>query len=94
MGVAERDWVGMFNIATLPHHRRKGIGTAIVRTLAEWGMENGVAQSYLQVMLTNSGAINLYTRLGFRYLYAYHYRVAQSDPRGMNAKRKPNREAW
>jgi ribosomal protein S18 acetylase RimI-like enzyme len=86
MGVAEREWVGMFNIATLAGHRRKGIGTAIVRALTEWGIGNGAADAYLQVMLTNNVAINLYTKLGFRYLYGYHYRVAQSDPRGKNAK--------
>jgi ribosomal protein S18 acetylase RimI-like enzyme len=88
MGAAEREWAGMFNIATLPQHRCKGIGTAIVRALAEWGVENGAAHTYLQVMLTNNVAINLYTKLGFRYLYGYHYRVAQSDPRGKKAKRK------
>ena len=87
MGVAEREWIGMFNIATLPHYRRRGVGTGIVRALAEWGLENGAAQAYLQVMLTNGTAINLYTKLGFRYLYGYHYRVAQSDPRGKKPKR-------
>ncbi len=93
MGVAEREWVGMFNIATLARYRRKGVGTGIVRALAEWALENGAAQSYLQVMLTNSNAINLYTKLGFKYLYAYHYRVAQSDPRGKKPKRKSGNEA-
>lgn len=88
MAVAEREWVGLFNIATLPQYRHKGVGTAIVRALAEWGAENGAANAYLQVALTNSTAINLYTKLGFRYLYGYHYRVADKDPRGMEAKRK------
>ena len=87
MGVAEREWVGLFNIATLPQYRRKGIATGIVRALAGWGMENGAAQAYLQVMLNNVTAINLYAGLGFRYLYGYHYRVAQSDPRGTKRKR-------
>lgn len=93
MGVAEREWVGLFNIATLVQYRRRGVGTGIMRALAEWGLENGAAQSYLQVMLTNSNAINLYTKLGFKYLYGYHYRVAQSDPRGKKSKRKSGSES-
>lgn len=54
-------------------------------------LEELAANAYLQVMLNNTTAINLYTKLGLRYLYGYHYRVAQSDPKGRKTKRGAER---
>ncbi|MBF6611762.1 MAG: GNAT family N-acetyltransferase [Chloroflexi bacterium] len=73
----ERGWSGLFNIATAPEHRRKGIGREIVRALAAWSLQNGAERLYLQVLSTNDAAISLYSRLGFSPLYDYHYRTEQ-----------------
>ena len=78
MAVSERGWAGLFNIATAAEHRRKGISTQVIATMAEWASHNGAADLYLQVMDTNRPAITLYDRLGFTHLYHYHYRTAAS----------------
>ncbi|MDQ3929353.1 MAG: hypothetical protein M3328_09420, partial [Chloroflexota bacterium] len=36
MAVTERGWSGLFNIATAPHMRGRGVATAIVGELARW----------------------------------------------------------
>jgi ribosomal protein S18 acetylase RimI-like enzyme len=74
MAVAERGWSGLFNIATSAEYRRRGIGGQVVRSLAEWSLQAGAQNLYLQVMLNNEAATSLYSRLGFAHLYGYHYR--------------------
>ncbi len=78
MGACEQGWCGLFNIATAPQHRSKGVATAVIHTLAGWALQNGAEQLYLQVMRSNSEALPLYEKLGFKHLYSYHYRVMSS----------------
>jgi ribosomal protein S18 acetylase RimI-like enzyme len=75
MAVAERGYVGLFDINTAPQWRRKGIGTQLVRTLLSWGKDHGASRAYLQVMKDNEAALALYASLGFTEAYAYWYRV-------------------
>jgi ribosomal protein S18 acetylase RimI-like enzyme len=75
MAVAECGWAGFYNIATDAHYRRRGVGTQIVRSLVEWGSQNGATHLYLQVMKNNTGALAPYEKLGFSHLYSYHYRT-------------------
>ncbi len=75
LAVAERGWAGLLDIATAPNRCGRGIGTAIVRALAAWSAAQGAKELYLQVAQENAGALRLYTRLGFRTAYSYHYRV-------------------
>lgn len=77
LGVAEAGWVGVFCMATLSAFRRQGAGAAVLRSLAEWGRQQGAEQVYLQVTEANLGARPLYARAGFETLYTYHYRVAE-----------------
>ena len=72
--VVQGDWVGLFNIATLPQWRRQGAAQAILRTLLAWGLAQGASRTYLQVMASNAPALALYARLGYTTLYTYHYR--------------------
>jgi ribosomal protein S18 acetylase RimI-like enzyme len=74
LAVMERGWVGIFSMATEPEFRRRGIATAVLRTLADWGAANGAQRLYLQVMENNDPAQALYGKLGFETLYHYHYR--------------------
>lgn len=46
-------------------HRRKGIGSALVRTAVEYGERAGWPEVWLWVMKTNRGAIDLYQLFGF-----------------------------
>jgi ribosomal protein S18 acetylase RimI-like enzyme len=75
LGVLERGYVGLFDIAVAPALRGRGLGTQSVRQLLKWGQANGAEHAYLQVMRSNTAAIRLYSRLGFSEAYPYWYRI-------------------
>jgi GNAT superfamily N-acetyltransferase len=79
MGVVERRWVGIFSMATVQEHRRRGAATAVLNALARWGLELGAKDAYLQVEEENEAARSLYERLGFRPAYRYHYRIRRAS---------------
>ncbi len=79
-GVAERGWVGIFNVITVEAYRGQGLGRQIVTGLLAWGQGHGAKRSYLQVMDDNAVASRLYTRLGFRFGYTYVY-LQKQPPR-------------
>lgn len=57
----------IISIAVLPGYRRKGIGEALLREALQ-AMVNyyGVKECYLEVRVSNSPAINLYKKIGFK----------------------------
>lgn len=75
MAVAERGYVGLFDIVTRQTLRNQGIGKDVVLHLLEWGKSQGAERAYLQVTLDNAPALHLYKRLGFEEAYRYWYRV-------------------
>jgi ribosomal protein S18 acetylase RimI-like enzyme len=77
LGVVDGAWLGVFSMSTLPAHRRKGIGRALLSKLVSAGAARGASNVYLQVERDNHAALALYARAGFRHLYGYHYRVAR-----------------
>jgi GNAT superfamily N-acetyltransferase len=60
MAVAERTWLGIFSMATLPHARRRGAATAILNRLAKRAMQQGATRAYLQLERENAAAHRLY----------------------------------
>jgi ribosomal protein S18 acetylase RimI-like enzyme len=76
LAVREPPWVGLFDLATDPDRRGRGLGTALVSGLLGWGAAGDAPRGYLQVTADNGGAIRLYRRLGFRDAYPYWYRVS------------------
>lgn len=74
MGVVEGGWLGIFNMATSVQFRRRGMASAVLRTLAIWAQLYEADRAYLQVMEHNAAAQALYARVGFETLYHYHYR--------------------
>ncbi|RLI55840.1 MAG: hypothetical protein DRO93_11680 [Candidatus Thorarchaeota archaeon] len=76
-GVVTDDWLGLFGIATVERHRRKGVATAITTALAVWGEKMGAEHAYLQVEVLNAPALRLYGQLGFETAYTYWYRLLQ-----------------
>jgi len=75
LGVAERGFVGLFDIVVAPDFRGLGLGRQIVRGLSGWAARLGMEQVYLQVREENEVARELYQSLGFRDAYRYTHRV-------------------
>lgn len=70
----EGRWVGLFLVTVRADARRRGIGTALVRKIAESASADGAREAYLQVFSENDAARVLYRRLGFERQYTYWYR--------------------
>jgi len=77
-GAIENNHVGVFDIVVNERHRGKGYGREIVETIMSEAARRGVENSYLQVMINNPIAMNLYEKLGYREIYRYWYRKKPS----------------
>jgi ribosomal protein S18 acetylase RimI-like enzyme len=73
LATADRGWVGLTAVHTLPEQRRRGVAQGLLRALAGWAVEQGVEHLYLQVERDNTPARRLYAALGFTEAYGYHY---------------------
>lgn len=71
LAVAERGYVGLYDLAVTPVARGRGVGARMVTELLAWGVGRGACTGYLQVRETNEGARALYRRLGFADVYRY-----------------------
>lgn len=56
----------IFLLYVKPEHRRRGVGTALMRHVENWAIAKGDRQIGLQVFQFNSSAINLYNQLGYQ----------------------------
>jgi len=63
LGIAKRGHV--ISIAVLPEHRRKGIGTALMKEAMAGMRVYRAKECYLEVRVTNTPGVNLYEKLGF-----------------------------
>ncbi len=92
--VAERGFVGLYDIVVAPDLRGLGLGRRLVLGLLAWGREAGADRAYLQVRQANTLADALYRSLGFTVAYRYTHRVlrdhgsevATSAPDAMSAQ--------
>lgn len=80
LGVAGDGEVGVFSMLTLPEHRGRGVGRALLAGIARWALGRNCAGLYLQVEEDNAAARSLYTRAGFEPVYGYHYRRGPDQP--------------
>jgi GNAT superfamily N-acetyltransferase len=69
-------WLGLSLIEVLPHARRRGLATRVIRELAGWGAALGATDAFLQVEQRNTPAVTLYRALGFTTHHTYLTRVA------------------
>jgi GNAT superfamily N-acetyltransferase len=83
VGMAVRDAhepvAGLFCLATARAARGQGVGTAVLRALAEWAAGEGAELLYLQAGRRNP-AQALYRRHGFTRSHGYHHRTAPAQP--------------
>lgn len=56
----------IFLIYVVPAHRRRGIGTTLMRYVENWATQRGDRQIGLQVFQSNQAALNLYKHLGYQ----------------------------
>jgi ribosomal protein S18 acetylase RimI-like enzyme len=75
MGVVQDGFIGLFDIVTDAGFRHRGFGRQVVLDLLAWGKGQSAHTAYLQVMLDNGPALRLYSKVGFREVYQYWYRV-------------------
>jgi ribosomal protein S18 acetylase RimI-like enzyme len=74
LGVTTDGATGIFNVATLPEHRRRGYGAALTARAARDGFAHGAGLAYLHASPLGS---TVYGRLGFRHVEDY---VVQARP--------------
>jgi [ribosomal protein S18]-alanine N-acetyltransferase len=63
-GLAKKGHI--ISIAVLPEQRSKGIGSSLIRRAIEEIRKSSGRECYLEVRTTNTGAIVLYEKLGFK----------------------------
>jgi len=68
----------VFSVAVHPHVRRTGLAKAVMDAASAWSIERGASWQFVQVLGTNTPAIELYEGLGFANRYEYSY--LQSAP--------------
>ncbi len=56
----------VFLLYVMPQHRRRGIGTALMRHAESWAKKRGDRKIGLQVFQANQPAVNLYHQLGYQ----------------------------
>ena len=56
----------IISLAVMPHARRRGIAESLLRSALEAIKKKGIKEVYLEVRISNTPAINLYKKLGFR----------------------------
>lgn len=66
-------WAGVFNMATVPAGRRRGLGRRLLLALIRFAQDRGAEAAYLQVHPDNLGAQALYASVGFRTHHRYDY---------------------
>jgi ribosomal protein S18 acetylase RimI-like enzyme len=74
----DEGWLGVTAVEVDPAHRRRGLGTHLLRGLLEHGATRGAHSAYLQVDDTNLVAQALYERVGFTVHHTYRYLRADS----------------
>ncbi|WP_425089460.1 GNAT family N-acetyltransferase [Stappia sp.] len=79
IAVADRDLLGIYDLAVDPLVRRKGLGARMVQACLEQGRRLGCRTAWLQVVRENTAARALYRRCGFADAYSYHYRFPPPD---------------
>jgi N-acetylglutamate synthase len=80
LAVAERGYVGLYDVVVAPELRGLGLARTIVLELMSWGRRQGATRGYLQVREENEVARALYRSLGFMDVYRYTHRVMPLKP--------------
>ena len=64
------DTADIGNIAVTEQYRRSGVGTKVLKKLCAIAAEKGAEKVFLEVRVSNSAAMSLYLKNGFKGAYA------------------------
>ena len=78
LSILEGDHVGLYGLITDSDHRGKGLGKQMVVDALCHARKLGANLAYLQVLMKNDPALQLYSRLGFRECYHYWHQTIQN----------------
>jgi N-acetylglutamate synthase len=78
VGVLYAQAISIVDVVTDPQRRQQGYGSSLLCQIFAWAQRAGAGDAALQVQGDNAAARALYTRLGFREVYSYWYRVRHS----------------
>lgn len=70
MGVRTHDAIGIYSVATVPEHRRRGLARAITERIIADGFANGARFAYLH---SSDEAFELYRSIGFHTVEKWTY---------------------
>ena len=76
-GVLSGDWLLIESVTVDPGQRRRGLASAVLAELLDWGASLGATTALLHVEVVNAGAIALYERHGFVTHHTNRYLVAR-----------------
>ena len=76
-GVLSGDWLLIESVLVDPGERRRGLASAVLAELLDWGASLGATTALLHVEVVNAGAIALYERHGFVTHHTNRYLVAR-----------------
>lgn len=76
-GVLSRDWLLVESLLVDPGSRRRGLATAVLAEVLDWGASLGATTALLHVETDNAGAIALYEQHGFTTHHTNRYLVAR-----------------
>lgn len=74
LAVIENGFVGIFDVVVNKNYRNNGNGRQLILNILKQSKERGAKNAYLQVMVDNCPAYNLYSKIGFKEIYKYYYR--------------------
>ncbi len=75
LGILDNGNLWIYNLLVNSEFRNMGIGTEIMNLLLLKGKAIGAKFSYLQVVKANTKALKLYSRIGYKEIYNYWYRI-------------------
>lgn len=73
--VADTGWTGVFDMATVPQARGRGVARAVLAAISNWAVDQPTPHMYLQVEQNNAPALALYRSHRFGRVADYHYRT-------------------
>jgi GNAT superfamily N-acetyltransferase len=74
-GMMENGYIGIYDINVSVDYRNKGYGKQLLLNILNIAKSKNIKTSYLNVMLNNYPALKLYSKLNYKEIYTYHYRV-------------------